>query len=387
MAFVLTNANIFTAEQILKNESLVIDSGKIVKMITNSAVSQFASEQNIEVIDLKGHLLAPGFIDTQVNGGAGVLFNNQPNVEAIAEIGRAHRAYGTTGFLPTLISDNSETMQLAINASQQAYEENTPGFLGVHLEGPYLNTERKGVHSEEKLTVPNRADLDRLKQVSGLGSSVVTLAPEVVPDGFIKELADADIIVSVGHSNASYDCIQDALGNGVSGFTHLFNAMSPLTSREPGVVGAALHDPNSWCGVIVDGFHVHPSTLNIAIAAKRKGKIMLVSDAVHTVGAKGKNFDLAGRPVYRENGKVTTIEGTLAGSDLDMASAVRNAVQMLDINLEEALRMASLYPAQFLSLDHKLGRIDTNYQADFVLLDNNLEVVETWINGEASGSL
>jgi len=384
MAFVLTNGNIFTANKILRNTSLVIESGKITNMVADAELSQFSNNPAIEIIDLKGHLLAPGFIDTQVNGGAGVLFNHSPTLESIIEIGKAHRAYGTTGFLPTLISDDTQTMQLAIHAAQQAFSLDTAGFLGIHLEGPYLNTIRKGVHSETKLTVPDQASLALLKQVSDIGSSMVTLAPEMVPKNFIKALITAGVIVSIGHSNASYDCIQQSLSEGASGFTHLYNAMSPLTSREPGVVGAALNDPNSWCGIIVDGHHVHPCTLNIAINAKANGKIMLVSDAVHTVGVKGTQFDLAGRAIFRENGKVTTSKGTLAGSDLDMASAVRNTVQMLGVDLQEALRMASLYPAQFLKLDHKLGRIQQGYQADLVLLDSEFNVRETWIKGQSN---
>ena len=384
MAFVLTNGKIFTGEQTLTKQSLVIEAGSVVKIIADSDVAQLTSDPKVNIIDLKGNLLVPGFIDTQVNGGAGTLFNNNPSLQAIEQIGRAHRAYGTTGFLPTLISDDCEIMQLAITAAEQAFEQNTAGFLGVHLEGPYLNTLRKGVHNESKLTVPDPASLTLLKKISSLGSSMVTLAPEVVPQGFIKQLCQTGIIVCVGHSNASFDCIQQALADGVTGFTHLFNAMSPLTSREPGVVGAALNDANSWCGIIVDGHHVHPCTLNIAIRAKAKGKIMLVTDAVHTVGAQGKHFDLAGQPVFRENGKVTTAEGTLAGSDLNMAAAVKNSVQMLGIELEEALRMASLYPAQFLNLAHKIGRIAPHYQADFTLLDDNLKVVDTWIKGESN---
>lgn len=381
MTFVLSNADIFTGHEILTNQSVVINAGRVVNIIDNTAVETFASKHTVKVIDLKGNLLVPGFIDSQVNGGAGVLFNHSPTVESIAHIGRAHRIYGTTGFLPTLISDDAEAMQLAISAARQAFNQKTPGFLGIHLEGPYLNPARKGVHSEAKLRVANSESLILLKQLRGLGSSIVTLAPEMVPDGFIESLIAEGIIVCVGHSNATYNCIQQSLLQGVSGFTHLFNAMSPLTSREPGVVGAAIIDPDSWCGIIVDGHHVHSCALNIAIAAKTKGKMMLVTDAVHTVGAQGNAFDLAGCPVFRDKGKVTTAEGTLAGSDLDMASAVRNTVRMLGIELAEALRMASLYPAQFLGLEHTLGRIKSGYQADLTLLDCDLNVINTWIKG------
>ncbi|EPJ44790.1 MAG: N-acetylglucosamine-6-phosphate deacetylase [Osedax symbiont Rs1] len=384
MSFVLTNCQIFTSEQIIKNNSLIIDSGKIANIIPDTMVAELASLSHLEVIDLQGNLLVPGFIDTQVNGGGGVLFNNDPSIDSIAAIGIAHRNYGTTGFLATLISDDLAKMQTAIDASKQALNEKVPGFLGLHLEGPYLNTIRRGVHSETKLRTPDQESLKQLLQLRNIGSSMVTLAPEMVAAGFIKSVAQAGIIVSVGHSNASYDCIRQALLDGVSSFTHLFNAMSPLTSREPGVVGAALEDPDSWCGLIVDNHHVHPATLKIAIKAKAPGKMLLVSDAVHTVGATGSEFNLAGTRIYRKDGKVTTAEGTLAGSDLDMASAVRNTVQLLQLPLEEALRMASLYPAQLLKLADQLGRIQQGYRADLVLLDTELNVIETWINGESS---
>lgn len=382
MRYVLTNCKIFTSEKILTKHSLVISAGTVLAVIADRDI-----DNKDKQIDLNGHLLTPGFIDTQVNGGGGVLFNNSPTLASIAAIGKAHRAYGTTGFLPTLISDDLAIMQQAIEASQQALIAQTPGFLGMHMEGPYLNKLRKGVHCETKLHSPDRQSLAMLQTLAQIGRSIVTLAPEVVPAGFIKQLSQKGVTVAVGHSNASYEIIKQSLLDGASGFTHLYNAMSPLTSREPGVVGAALEDPHSWCGIIVDGFHVHPASLKIAIKAKVKGKIILVTDAVHTVGATGSTFDLVGRSIYRDNGKVTTKEGTLAGSDLDMASAVRNCVKLLGIELSEALRMASLYPAQFLNIDDKVGKISQGYKANLTLLDEDLQVVDTWIDGIASDPL
>ncbi|MBT7331529.1 MAG: amidohydrolase family protein, partial [Oceanospirillaceae bacterium] len=211
---------------------------------------------------------------------------------------------------------------------------------------------------------------------------LMTLAPEQVNPDFIHRLTADGMIVSAGHTAASYEQMQEALAKGVRGFTHLFNAMTPMTSREPGVVGAALDHDDSWCGLIVDGHHVHPVTLRQAIKAKARGKMMLVTDAMHTVGEGAGRFDLMGRPIVSKNGKVTTLDGTLAGSDLDMASAVRNTVYKVGLELEEALRMASLYPAQFLKLDRQMGKIAPGYQADLVLLDEHLMVQNTWIKGE-----
>lgn len=375
----LTNCEIFTSQSILTGHSLVLEDGIIQDIIIDQNIKKSDRQ-----VDLMGLLLTPGFIDTQVNGGAGVLFNDAPSIESIAAIGNAHRTYGTTGFLPTLISDDPHVMLQAIAASHQALKEKVPGFIGLHLEGPYLNKIRKGVHRETKLHSPNKQSLDILNELGNIGTSMVTLAPEVVPAGFIKRLLHLGIIVSIGHSDATYDCIKESLRDGATGFTHLFNAMSPMTGRQPGVVGAALEDTNSWCGIIVDNFHVHPASLKIAINAKPPGKVMLVTDAVQSVGAIGHKFNLFGRNIYRKNGKVTTAEGILAGSDLNMESAVRNCVNLLKIELEEALRMASLYPAQFLGIDHHLGKISIGYTANLNLLNNKLEVVESWIDGYSS---
>ncbi len=378
MSLILTNCKIFTAQETLTDHSIVIKNGKICEITRDDITTE-----NHEIIDLKGQLVAPGFIDTQVNGGAGCLFNNAPTVDSIVKIANAHRKFGTTSLLPTLISDDTDTTEKAIQAAKQAHKQAVPGFIGIHLEGPYLNISRKGVHCETKITSPSKHSLALFKQISQIGSSMVTLAPEIADTQFIKALADEGIKVSIGHSNASYECTKQALQAGVSGFTHLFNAMSSLTSRDPGVAGCALEDPHSWCGVIVDGHHVHDTNLAFALKLKPKGKVMLVTDAMHTVGQHGAKFDLAGTEIYRSNGKVTTADGTLAGSDLTMIDAVKNTISRLNIDQEEALRMASLYPAQFLQQDHQLGRIAPGYRANLVLLDTELNVLDTWIDGVA----
>jgi N-acetylglucosamine-6-phosphate deacetylase len=379
MSLALTNCKIFTSQKIITNHSIIIENGIISSITPDELVAN-----TVNKIDLNGNLLAPGFIDTQVNGGAGCLFNNEPSVDSIIKIATAHRKFGTTSLLPTLISDDTNTTEKAIQAAKDAQLAAIPGFIGIHLEGPYLNIRRKGVHCETKITSPSTDSLSLLKQISEIGSSMVTLAPEVTDTHFIEALVSEGILVSIGHSNASYDCVKQALDAGATGFTHLFNAMSSLTSRDPGVVGCAMEDTNSWCGVIVDGHHVHDTNLAFALKLKPKGKVMLVTDAMHTVGQQGAEFDLAGLTIYRNNGKVTTADGTLAGSDLTMIDAVKNIILRLGIELDEALRMASLYPAQFLKQDHQLGKIAPNYRANLVLLDSELNVLETWIDGTAS---
>jgi len=375
----LINGRIFTGEKILHQHVLLVEKGHIIDIVPEHLLPQVK-----DCYDLNGSLLAPGFIDVHVNGAAGALLNHQPSAQALQTIAQAHREYGTTAFLPTLMTDTWEQMVNAVAAVAAAVELGVPGILGIHLEGPYLNEGRKGVHPAKRIRVPtSHEDLNHLFDVFPAHLiKLMTLAPEQVSPAFIRRLTQDGVIVSAGHTEASYDQMQTALAHGVTGFTHLFNAMSPMTSREPGVVGAALDHVDSWCGLIVDGHHVHPVTLRQAIKAKAKGKMILVTDAMHTVGQGAGRFDLMGSPIISANGKVTTLDGTLAGSDLDMASAVRNTVQQVGLELEEALRMASLYPAQFLKLDHKIGRIAKGFQADLVLIDDHMVVQQTWIKGQ-----
>lgn len=331
-------------------------------------------------IDLEGGYLLPGFIDTQVNGGGGALFNDAPTVEAIATIGAAHRAYGTTGFLPTLISDDLATVAQAIAAVDAAIEAGVPGVLGIHIEGPFLSEERKGVHDASKFRTLDDASIDLLTSARR-GRTLVTLAPETTTPQMIARLAAAGVTVAAGHTNATYDVLTGALEAGVTGFTHLFNAMSPLTSREPGAVGAALESQEAWCGIIADGRHIHPAVLRIAFAAKRRDRFMLVTDAMPSVGMADKRFTIQGRPIRVVDGVCVDENGTLAGSDLDMAGTVANAVRMAGLPLEEAARMASAYPAAFLGLGEGYGRIAVGARADLVLLDAGLKAVRTWIGG------
>jgi N-acetylglucosamine-6-phosphate deacetylase len=330
--------------------------------------------------DLGGGLLLPGFVDIQVNGGGGALFNDDPTPQAITRIGQAHRRFGTTGFLPTLISDDLATVAACIDAARRALRDGVPGVLGLHIEGPFLNPRRKGIHDASKLRRIDEAAFDLLTSLER-GRTLVTLATETTSVDMISRLAAAGVIVSAGHTNASYAAVRGALTHGLTGFTHLFNAMSPLASREPGVVGAALEDEESWCSLIVDGRHVHPAVLKIALRCKRPERLILTTDAMPCVGSDETHFILQGRTITLKDGVCVDEHGTLAGSNLDMAGALRNAVQMLDLPLEVASRMASRSPAEFLGLGDQLGRIAPGLRADLVLLDEGLNVLETWIAG------
>jgi N-acetylglucosamine-6-phosphate deacetylase len=386
MSLALTNGRVLTDTGFEEDRVVVLAGGRIEAVFSHDQwqadrARRGAADAKQTIYDLKGNRLVPGFVDTQVNGGGGVLFNDDPSVDSIVEIGRAHRRYGTTGFLPTLISDDLEVVVKAVHAVQKAIEIGVPGVLGIHIEGPFLNEERKGVHDGTKLRWLDEDQLDLLTSLDGGGRTLVTLAPERTSPQIIRKLADAGVIISAGHTNGTYEEIKDGLAEGLTGFTHLFNAMSQLTGREPGAVGAALDDPDSWCGIIVDGHHVDPVVLRIALRSKRQDRFMLVTDAMPSVGAPNKAFKLQGRPISVSDKMLLDEHGRLAGSDIDMASAVRNAVSMLGVDLEQSLRMASRYPAEFLRLGHEIGRIAPGYRANLALLDPRLNVVETWIDG------
>jgi N-acetylglucosamine-6-phosphate deacetylase len=330
--------------------------------------------------DLKGRLLLPGFIDVQVNGGGGVLFNAEPTVEALATIGAAHRKFGTTGFLPTLITDTADVMRKALDAVDAAIEHGVPGVLGIHLEGPFLAAARKGIHDASLFRLPDAEDIAAITR-NRRGVVMLTLAVEEVPLDTIRQLSEAGVLVVAGHTAANYATTRAALDAGVCGFTHLYNAMTPLGTREPGVVGAALDDPHSWCGLIVDGHHVHPAALRIAIAAKARGKSVLVTDAMPPVGADSPEYVLNGQTIIARDGICQSDAGVLAGSALDMATGVRNLVHMVGLPLAEASRMASSYPAAWIGLDRTHGRLVAGQRADFAVLDDDLVVQETWIDG------
>ncbi|HET7301230.1 MAG TPA: N-acetylglucosamine-6-phosphate deacetylase, partial [Oleiagrimonas sp.] len=280
-----------------------------------------------------------------------------------------------------LISDSPEVMRKAVAAVDEAMAEGMPGVLGIHLEGPFLAPKRKGIHDDGFFRVPDANDVAVASSLRR-GVTLVTLAPERVPLATIEAYLAHGVIVSAGHTAADYETVRTALDAGVRGFTHLFNAMSPFTSRAPGTVGAALEHADSWCGLIVDGYHVHPASLRVAIAAKPRGKMFLVTDAMPPVGADDPSFVLNGQTITARDGKCANDDGVLAGSALDMATAVRNCVTMLGLPLDEAARMASTWPADFLGLSSSHGRIAAGYRADFTVLDDDLQVRETWVGGQ-----
>jgi len=368
-----TNARIVTPNGIVSG-SLVCDQGRIVRVAEGKAEG--------EVVDVEGGYLLPGFIDTQVNGGGGVLFNDEATVEGIAAIGRAHKAYGTTGYLPTLISDELDVIDAAMRAVEAAIEQGVPGVLGVHIEGPFISKERKGIHNPElfrTLDAESKALLKSLKR----GKTLVTLAPERCTPEDIRELAEAGVIIAAGHTNATYEQMVEGLDAGVTGFTHLFNAMSPMLHRAPGVVGAALESRTAYCGLIMDGHHVDWPVLRVALHTRPADRYMLVTDAMPTVGSKTKTFTLNGQAIHVENGVCVGPDGTLAGSDLDMATAVKYCVEHAQASIGDAAVMAAHAPAAFLGLQADRGSLVAGQRADIVWMDDGLNIKGTFIGADA----
>jgi len=377
MTIALVNGRVLTDNGFQGGFAVLVDDGTISGLALPSDPRVRAAQRH----DLGGRTLLPGFIDCQVNGGGGVLFNDAPTVDTIRRIGEAHARFGTTGFLPTLISDDADVMAKAIDAVNAAVEQGVPGVLGIHLEGPFIAPERKGVHDPAKFRIAGADDIAMVARRHG-GVTLLTLAPERTSPEVLAQLVSNGVIVAAGHTAADYDTTRNALAHGVRGFTHLFNAMTPFTSREPGVVGAALEDAGSWCGLIVDGHHVHPASLRVAIAAKARERMMLVTDAMPPVGSDNPSFVLKGETITVQDGAVRTADGTIAGSALDMATAVRNTVHMVGVPYDEAARMASTYPAAFLGLGATHGHVAAGYRADFVVVDDTQHVIETWIGGK-----
>ena len=376
MPTALVNGRVLDDAGFVTGRTVLIEGERIIAVVPDDSPCCAGAKR----IDLRGALLMPGFVDVQVNGGGGALFNDRRDVATLRTIAAAHRKFGTTSLLPTLISDDLPVVAEAIAAVSDAMTAKVPGIIGIHIEGPFLNEVRKGAHDAAKFRT---LDAEAIELISSLksGRTLVTLAPEMNDMAAIETLAARGVVISAGHSNASCAVMQEALSRGVTGFTHLFNAMSPLGTREPGVVGAALHDKDSWCGIIVDGHHVSPVTLQLALRCKRRDRFMLVTDAMSCVGTPDTSFKLQGRDIFVRHGRCIDEQGTLSGSALDMASAVRNAVDLLDIDLAEAVRMASTYPAAFMGLDREIGRIAPGYRANLVLADGELNVIDTWIDG------
>jgi N-acetylglucosamine-6-phosphate deacetylase len=370
----LTGARVLTEDGLRADATVLVAGGLILDIAAHPPTGA-------EVWRLaEGDVLAPGFVDVQANGGGGVLFNTTPTAEAALAIAAAHRRYGTTSLLPTLVTDRPEVMARAVAAAREAMGQPDGGVVGIHLEGPFLSPKRPGVHDPRFIRRMVAEDASWLAAQAPMLPLLLTLAPEEVEDEFLEMLARAGAVLSAGHTAASFERIGAATALGLTGMTHLYNAMPPLVGREPGPVGAALLDDGLWCGLIVDGVHVHSASLKLALAARPAERMLLVTDAMSVLGTTDESFQLYGETILRRHGRLERADGTLAGADLDMATAVRNSVSLLGLDLARALRMASTYPATFMRLTDR-GRIAPGLRADLVLLGQMLEVRDTWVGG------
>ncbi|MDO7085241.1 N-acetylglucosamine-6-phosphate deacetylase [Pseudocolwellia sp. AS88] len=361
-------------------DGLVFKSNQVITVKNQKIVSVEQGTAD-EADTLLSGLVAPGFIDVQVNGGGGKLFNNEPNLATLETMSRAHQTFGTTAMLPTLITDNLATMTLAANAVALALTNKIPGIIGIHFEGPHLSSPKKGIHPESHIRPISEKELALFKR-KDLGVVCVTLAPENVSCDVIKELVSSGVKICLGHSNASVEQTLAAIDAGATGFTHLYNAMSPLTSRAAGMVGAALLRDEAYCGLIVDHEHVDKVSCQLAIKCKTSEKIMLVTDAMSHVGSNQTLLTFAGMEISRTGNKLTIEGGRLAGSALDMATAVRNTVTNLDTPLDQTLQIASSTPAKFVELQNTKGQLSEGYDADWIVLTDDLHVTQTYIGGK-----
>lgn len=373
-----TGAEIFDGLKRHVNSALLIDDMHVCDILPTSDIPA-----DCEVIELAGGLLTAGFVDLQVNGGGGKMFNNLPDVDTIRTICNAHIQFGTTSLLPTLITDTKAKTDAAIKAAKDAIAQEVPGAIGLHLEGPHLSVARKGAHDPALIRVMTEADCGQLVDLNeSLPSLMLTVAIETVGLAQIERLNQAGATVSLGHTDADFQTVSDAQKSGVTCVTHLFNAMSQLGNRAPGVVGAVLESKRLWAGLIADGIHVDAATIRIALRAKNgPGKIFLVTDSMAPLGTELDEFTLAGRKIMRSDGRLVLADGTLAGADLDMISAVRFIVNEIGLHEDEALRMASLYPAQVLKRSNEIGRLGAGTKADFIHLDNQLDILGVWRGG------
>ena len=364
IAKAFVGADIHDGKILHKGRCLVVDGAGHVSLSKPEDLPEGCPKE-----DLGGGFITPGFVDLQVNGGGGVMFNDDQSLNALRIIAEAHARTGTTAILPTLITDTPKRTSAAIDAVEQAIAEKVDGIAGIHLEGPHLSVARKGAHDPNLIRAMDGDDLALLLDAADrIANVMVTVAPESTSNAQIAEMKAAGIIVSLGHTNADYATCHSAFDAGASCVTHLFNAMSQLGNREPGLVGATLEREEIYAGLIADGVHVHPSSIRLALAAKPKSeRIFLVTDAMATAGSSIQSFSINGRDVYRKDGRLTLADGTLAGADLELTRAVSVMVDTVGEDISSAIKRATSTPTELLKDRIDLGRLGPRIDCIFHL--------------------
>ena len=375
MKHAITGAKIFSDHKLLDNKALLIDGENIIGIVAKNDIPN-----NIKIQQLNGGILSPGFIDLQVNGGGGKLFNNSPDKESLDEIIKAHQHFGTTSIMPTVISDSLNVLQRCTSTISNEINNNK-SLLGVHIEGPFFNVKYRGVHQKQYINTINNDYLNLFENLQG-HPVMLTLAPECISIKQLKHLKSLGFKILAGHTDASYDQLEEAIKYGLDGFTHLFNAMGQISAREPGVVGSALNFNNTAASIIVDLHHVHPSLIEMSYKQKPKGKLFFVSDSMATINHGEPSFELYDEIVSESNGRLINSEGKLAGSSITQIDAIKNAYTSCNIPLSDAISMATSYPAEYLGVDDYLGSLKANYRADLAHFDIDFNVKNVWVAGK-----
>ncbi|MDN3650450.1 N-acetylglucosamine-6-phosphate deacetylase [Reinekea marina] len=375
MKFALRGAAVFDGYITHQKCALLTQGDCIVSIVPENNIPE-----DYKSIHLDGGTIAPGFIDLQVNGGGGVLLNNAPTVETLNTMAAGHAKFGVTRILPTVISDKPKVALNAIESAKQCDKQHS-GIIGIHVEGPFFNEEKAGVHQSEKLRVLAESDWSWIEQLAAL-PSILTLAPEKIDNKDIQRIDELGIRVCAGHTNATYSQVEEAHKHGLSGFTHLFNAMSQLQGREPGVVGAALSLSQTWAGLIADGIHAHPASMLAAIKSKGYEHIFLVSDSMANIGTDKKTFELYGEMIEERDGRLVNSKGNLAGSAISLLDAVKYCINTLQLPAEQALAMASRVPATFMKLNNRYGTFKPGFTSDICWLDNDWNCAGVWRAGQ-----
>ncbi|MGE4575662.1 MAG: N-acetylglucosamine-6-phosphate deacetylase [Candidatus Pseudothioglobus sp.] len=371
----LIGAQLFSGKEFFDNRALLIDGENIIDIINEHNIPN-----NFETQKLNGGILSPGFIDLQVNGGGGKLFNNSPDKQSLNTIIEAHQHFGTTSIMPTVISDSLNVLKRCTTTISEVIENNK-SLLGVHIEGPFFNVKYRGVHQKQYINTINSDYLNLFESLKDF-PVILTLAPECISTKQLKHLKSLGFKILAGHTDASYDQLEEAIKYGLDGFTHLFNAMGQISAREPGVVGSALTFDNAAASIIVDLHHVHPSLIQMAYKQKPQGKLFFVSDSMATIHHGEPSFELYDEVVSESNGRIINSEGKLAGSSITQIDAIKNAYQSCNIPLNDAIAMVTRYPAEYLGVANYLGSLKSGYRADLTHFDLDFQVHNVWVAGK-----